>query len=359
MGPSDAQTFGDALRDGAALRLAVASGPELAALLQATTLIATSLERGGKLFLFGNGGSAADAQHIAAELVGRLTIDRRPIAALALTTDTSALTAIGNDFGYEWIFERQLRALGTRGDTVIAITTSGKSQSVLRGAAAARELGLGVVGFTGRDGTHFAQQCDVAFVAPTRETARIQELHITAGHLIASALECHLAGVRPPPPLFPNGRSILTREEAVAVRNRYRELGRSVVWTNGCFDLFHAGHLASLRAAKAEGDVLFVGVNSDASVRRLKGEGRPFIGQDDRARLLSELSVVDHVLVFEEDTPGNVLAAVQPDVHVKGADYQGRVLPERDVVERHGGRIAFSPLVAGLSSSELVRRIRA
>jgi rfaE bifunctional protein nucleotidyltransferase chain/domain len=147
----------------------------------------------------------------------------------------------------------------------------------------------------------------------------------------------------------------------LALRSAYRDAGRSVVWTNGCFDLMHAGHVRSLHAAADLGDVLVVGLNSDASVRRLKGPGRPVLPEAERAELLAALECVDHVLVFPDDEPSNVLRQLRPDVHCKGAEYappRGRPLPERAVVESYGGRVAFLPLVEGLSTTELLRRVR-
>jgi rfaE bifunctional protein nucleotidyltransferase chain/domain len=140
----------------------------------------------------------------------------------------------------------------------------------------------------------------------------------------------------------------------------YRRAGRSVVWTNGCFDLIHAGHIRSLEAASRLGDVLVVGLNSDDSVRRLKGEGRPILPAGERAAVLAALECVDHVLVFDQLTPTAVLEQLQPEVHCKGAEYappHGRPLPERAVVESYGGRVAFLPLLEGLSTTELIQRI--
>src|SRR4051794_32598553 len=139
---------------------------------------------GHKVLLCGNGGSAADAQHIAAELVGRFVIERRPLPAIALTTDTSALTAIGNDYGYEHVFSRQVLALGSPGDVLVAITTSGTSKNVVAAAAAAREVGMKVIGLTGANGSAFVQACDAGVAVPSTNTARIQECHIAVGHLL-------------------------------------------------------------------------------------------------------------------------------------------------------------------------------
>jgi D-beta-D-heptose 7-phosphate kinase/D-beta-D-heptose 1-phosphate adenosyltransferase len=157
------------------------------------------------------------------------------------------------------------------------------------------------------------------------------------------------------------GNKIVDLLALVAAREAHRRAGRTVVWTNGCFDLFHAGHARSLAAAARLGDVLVVGLNSDESVRRLKGSGRPLVSAADRAEVLAALECVDHVVVFEETDPVAVLARLRPDVHCKGADYappHGKPIPERALVEGYGGRVEFLPLILGLSTTELVRRIR-
>jgi D-sedoheptulose 7-phosphate isomerase len=151
--------------------------------------MAEVLERGGKLLFFGNGGSAADAQHLAAEFVNRFLRDRNALAAVALTTDTSALTSIGNDLGFEHVFSRQVEALGRTGDLVVAISTSGNSPNVLQGVQAARRLGCATVGLTGGSGGLLASSVDEAFVVPSAETPRIQETHITLGHALCALVE--------------------------------------------------------------------------------------------------------------------------------------------------------------------------
>jgi D-sedoheptulose 7-phosphate isomerase len=147
---------------------------------------------GGKLLLFGNGGSAADAQHIAAELIIRYKADRAAISAIALTTDTSALTACGNDLGFDALFERQIEGLGREGDVAVGISTSGNSANVLRGLRQARAMGLQTVGLTGGTGGQMRTVCDALIVVPTSVTARIQEMHITIGHVLCKALEQRL-----------------------------------------------------------------------------------------------------------------------------------------------------------------------
>jgi D-sedoheptulose 7-phosphate isomerase len=166
-----------------------------AELERAIDLIAGALRDGRKLLLFGNGGSAADAQHIAAELVGRFLRERKPLPAIALTTDTSALTAIGNDYGFDDVFARQVRALGARGDVAIAISTSGKSPNVLRAVEAAHDGGLKVVALTGGDGGALAKAADVTLrVSASTLSARIQETHILVGHVICELVDQRLFG---------------------------------------------------------------------------------------------------------------------------------------------------------------------
>lgn len=156
------------------------------------TRAAECIERGGKIMFCGNGGSAGDAQHLAAELVGRLVRDRRALSGLALSTDSSALTCIGNDFGYDEVFARQVEGLGRAGDVLVAISTSGNSRNVLRAAEAARKIGIYVVGFLGRDGGKLGAVVDLPVVVASNETARIQEAHIFLGHVMCARIEQRL-----------------------------------------------------------------------------------------------------------------------------------------------------------------------
>jgi len=166
---------------------------QVPSLERAIDLVATALRDRRKVLLFGNGGSAADAQHIAAELVGRYRDDRRALPAIALTTDTSALTAIANDFGYERVFARQVEALAQAGDVAIALSTSGRSPSVLRAIETCRALDVSTIGFTGGDGGDLAKCVDVALVvSASTHSARIQETHILAGHVICELVEQRL-----------------------------------------------------------------------------------------------------------------------------------------------------------------------
>ena len=144
---------------------------------------------GRKLLLAGNGGSAADAQHLAGEIVSRMNYDRAPAAALALTTDSSVITAIGNDYGYDRVFERQILGLGCPGDVFIAISTSGRSPNILRAIEAARRRRMVIVGLTGRTGSEMSSRCDLCLRAPSDSTPLIQQIHIMAGHIICGLVE--------------------------------------------------------------------------------------------------------------------------------------------------------------------------
>jgi D-sedoheptulose 7-phosphate isomerase len=154
--------------------------------------LARVLATGGKLMFCGNGGSAADSQHLASELTGRFIKDRRPLAGIALSTDSSALTCIGNDYSFEHVFARQLVALGRAGDGLVAISTSGNSGNVLRAVEAAKEMGIFTLGLLGRDGGKLAALCDAAIVVPHDVTARIQEAHILVGHTLCGLIESEM-----------------------------------------------------------------------------------------------------------------------------------------------------------------------
>jgi rfaE bifunctional protein nucleotidyltransferase chain/domain len=154
-------------------------------------------------------------------------------------------------------------------------------------------------------------------------------------------------------------QKVRTIDELIALRAAWSRGGETVVWTNGCFDILHVGHVRSLRDAKALGDILIVGINSDASVRSLKGDSRPIVNQTDRAELLAALEMVDYVMIFDEPTPVVALSRLRPDIHCKGAEYADgtRPVPERETVLSYGGQIRFLPFHPGKSTSELVERI--
>lgn len=167
-------------------QFAAAQGDQVVA---AARMLAAALQAGGKILLFGNGGSAADAQHLAAEFVNRFQIERPPLAALALTTDTSILTSVGNDYDFQEVFAKQVRALGRPGDVAWGISTSGVSPNVVAGLNAAREMGLKTLALSGQDGGPVAEQADIALMVPSRNTPRIQEVHITVGHVLCDLVD--------------------------------------------------------------------------------------------------------------------------------------------------------------------------
>jgi D-sedoheptulose 7-phosphate isomerase len=181
------------LATSAAASAALAARPGAAAVERAARLVGESLAAGGQLLLCGNGGSAADAQHLAGELVGRLFLERQAYRAVALTTDTSVLTAVGNDYGYADVFARQVHGLGRRGDVLLAITTSGRSENVLRAAGVARDIGLKLVAFLGPSRSPLDEIADVALHVDGSSSNLVQQGHITIGHALCGWVEAYLA----------------------------------------------------------------------------------------------------------------------------------------------------------------------
>lgn len=339
--------IGDSLRQSARVKArAVAElGPSIA---EAASLLSRCLAGGGRGYIVGNGGSAADAQHFAAEFTGRFGTSRRPLPVVALSTDTSALTCISNDFGFDHVFSRQVEALGRPGDVLFALSTSGTSPNVVLAAQAAQRLGMTVVGMTGASGGALEACSDLMLRVPSPVTARIQECQMTMLHIICDLTERAL-GVGPTE-ASPHG-------DMASLRAQWRRDKLTVVSTNGCFDILHAGHLDSLTRASRLGDVLVVLVNSDESVRRLKGPARPVNSISDRVALLSALAPVDYVYVFEDDEPSAMLDLLQPDIHCKGEEYAAKPVPEAAVVERNGGRMHFLPRTLDLSSTTVLERL--
>ncbi|MDX1702406.1 MAG: D-sedoheptulose 7-phosphate isomerase [Melioribacteraceae bacterium] len=156
---------------------------------EVSEILVSTIKSGNKILLFGNGGSAADAQHIAAELSGRYRRERKGLPALALTTDTSALTAISNDYGFEYTFARQVEALAKKGDAIIGISTSGNSENVVQGILKGKEIGCELIGLSGKDGGKLKTVCDFNIIIPSESTARIQEMHILIGHIFCEIIE--------------------------------------------------------------------------------------------------------------------------------------------------------------------------
>ncbi len=178
------------LQESADIKLSLDTG----IIIDIANVITKAYKKGGKVLLFGNGGSAADAQHMAAELVGKYKMIREPLPAIALSTNTSILTACANDYGYETVFAKQVQALAKEGDVVIGISTSGSSPNVLEGIKAAKEKGAFTIGFTGEGGSELGRNVDICLSVPSKDTPRIQEAHITAGHIVCYLVENELFG---------------------------------------------------------------------------------------------------------------------------------------------------------------------
>jgi phosphoheptose isomerase len=355
---SPERLIADRLVDGAELRrrFARSSGTRIQ---EAAAALEKCIRRGNKVLVFGNGGSAADAQHFAAELTGRFGMERSPLPAMALTTDTSALTAIGNDYGFDEVFARQVRALANAHDVVVAISTSGRSPNVISAAKAARAAGAITIALTGGDGGEVSNLVDTVIVVPSTSTAQIQEVHIAVVHILCELIESALFPWKESTTKIPKG--VIGWDDLLLLREEWKREGKTLVWTNGCFDVLHVGHLHCFEQAQRFGDLLIVGVNTDASVRAIKGAGRPVFPLAERMRLLAAVRPIDYVVAFEGPTPVGPLADLKPDVHVKGEDYappSGKAMPERDVVESYGGRIEFVRLIPEHSTSDVFRRIR-
>jgi D-sedoheptulose 7-phosphate isomerase len=190
---SPSQIITSALNESIAVKQALVER-EIPLIVHIAELMARTFESGHKVVLFGNGGSAADAQHVAAELVGRFMLQRTALPAIALTTDTSILTSIGNDFAFDQVFVRQIEALVQAGDLAVGISTSGDSPNILGGITAAKQKGATTLGFTGLNGGKLKELADICFCAPSERTARIQEAHITVWHAICEAVEARLFG---------------------------------------------------------------------------------------------------------------------------------------------------------------------
>jgi rfaE bifunctional protein nucleotidyltransferase chain/domain len=327
-------------------------------------LVMASLRSGGTLFSFGNGGSAADAEHLAAELVGRYDHDRRPLAALALTTNTAAITAIANDYGFEQVFARQVQALAGECDIVLGISTSGRSPNVVAGLAAAHDVGATRLALLGASGatTDAGDLADSILTVAPEHTPGVQEAHRLAWHLLCVGIDAILDATGPVvPPGFgslavagsPDDR-VVTIAHARDLVAGWRAAGHRFATTNGCFDVLHDGHVAALDEARRQADHLIVLCNTDASVARLKGPSRPVVPFEQRAAVLAGLRSVDLVVALDDDLPTGLLAQLRPDVHAKGGEYALEDLPEAATVLEGGGRIHRTAMVPDRSTTSFL-----
>jgi D-sedoheptulose 7-phosphate isomerase len=284
------------------------------AIVTAAERIARTIRGGGKVLLFGNGGSAADAQHFAAELVGRYHRERHPLPAIALTTDSSALTAIGNDYGFREVFARQLRGLAQPGDVAIAISTSGNSANVVAAVEAARDLEVTVIGLTGGNGGDLARLADIAIVVPTTQTSHIQEAHGACVHVLCELVEDGLSGALQPPDRIEPGRTsskMIDIPTLLRWRDSQLRAGRTVVWADGCFDAIGAAEVDRLEEARALGDRLAVGV--------IGSFGQSSQGCARTARVVAALACVDRVVMVNGEGLEELLGRLRPDMAARPA----------------------------------------
>lgn len=314
--------------------------------------ITNAFNSGNRVYAFGNGGSASQSQHFTTELIGRFKGNRKSLPAISLCTDTAAMTAISNDFGFDFVFSRQVESLVEPGDVVIGFTTSGTSPNVLAGLAEAKKQGGFTVLISGNKGLIAPETGDLVIEVGGRETAIIQEVHLGLIHIVCELIESNMGfskgEVEKITPRFIHGSNI----SEIQIPSH-----ESIVWVNGCFDLLHEGHLQLLNKASRLGSFLVVGINSDESVKRLKGNSRPYISEETRARTLLQFPFVELVVIFSEDTPLTVLKSLRPAKVVKGPEYQGKDYPERSFLNEIGCSIFYTDEVLGVSTTKIVDRI--
>ncbi|MDP1720699.1 MAG: SIS domain-containing protein [Candidatus Nanopelagicaceae bacterium] len=307
---------------------------------------------GHRVYAFGNGGSASQAQHFTTELIGRFKGNRKSLPAISLCTDTSAMTAIANDFGFDHVFSRQVESLVEPGDVVIGFTTSGTSPNVLAGLAEAKKHGSLTVLISGNKGQVGPGAADIVIEVGGQETAIIQEAHLILIHIVCELIESKM------------GLSENELERAVprfVHESHLTEIQlpprESIVWVNGCFDLLHEGHLQLLNKASKMGKYLIVGINSDESVKRIKGVSRPYVSEENRARTLLQFPFVDLVVIFSEDDPLTILRRLSPGKVLKGPEYRERDYPEKSFLSEIGCTVSYTDEVQGVSTTRIVDRI--
>lgn len=312
--------------------------------------IASAIQNGKRIYAFGNGGSAAEAQHFTTELIGRFIGNRRSLPAISLSADSSALTCIANDFGYDKVFSRQVEGLVQNGDVVVGFTTSGKSTNVLEGLATAKNLGGLSVLITGNHQRDISTLADIVLQIGGEITAIIQEIHLMAIHILCDLIEENLG--------LKSGETKISIEKIIYEKQFKAELmsdSNSRVWVNGCFDVLHEGHLLLLNVASRAGTELIVGLNSDASVRRLKGQGRPVISELKRARTIAQLPFVDSVIIFDGDNPLEILKLVRPNVVVKGGSYSEVFFVEKEFLSEINCEVIFTDQIPDLSTTNIIK----
>ncbi len=317
---------------------------------RAVEILLTALRNDRRVLVCGNGGSASDAEHMAGELVGRFGYDRASLPCISLCTPSATFTAIANDYGYEQVFKRQVQGLGRPGDVLVGISTSGNSPNIVEAFKAAKEQKIATIAMTGSRDSKLSQLADLTLRAPAAKTPRIQEIHGLLLHSLCRAVEEEMfpgkAGQALP------AHKILTRAEVPTLAKAIE--GYRSVFTNGCFDILHPGHVYVLKESRKAGELLIVGLNTDDSIKRLKGPTRPYHKFADRAAVMAALECVDYVIGFDEDTPENLIKALSPKVLIKGGDYTPATIVGADWVTSHGGSVVVVPLLEGHSTTGIL-----
>lgn len=342
-------TYLNSVRDLSAL--AASLGEHAASVQNAGSMIADSFMNGKKLFAFGNGGSSASASHFIAEFTGKLKSDRESLAGVWIGGDVSALTAIGNDYGFDQIFSRPVSGLVGPGDVVVGLSTSGSSSNVVQALKLASELGAHTIFLTGR---HSEVECEINIQVDSEDTPRIQETHDFLLHMIAQAAEAQLFPALEASRFRDPFDFEITNEQLGDYSQWVTSTNTKLVTTNGVFDLLHLGHRHSLESSRKYGDQLVVLINSDESVSALKGSARPIRKIEERVNDLRSLPFVSHVSIFEGENPLKELVVLKPSVHVKGSEYSNIEIAEIELVKKFGTEIVFLERMGDYSTSKQV-----
>ena len=315
-------------------------------------ILVDALKFGNKILICGNGGSASDAEHMAGEIVGRFGFDRKSLPCISLCTPSATFTAISNDYGYENVFARQLTGLGKTGDVLIGISTSGNSGNVVKAMQSAKDMKVKTIALTGSKDSKLSEIADITLRSPSSQTPRIQEIHGIIIHSLCRAIE---------ELIFPEKAKISLPDYKLISNNELDDFAKAIstyqtVFTNGCFDILHPGHVYLLEKCREAGEILIVGLNTDSSIKRLKGEARPYHSFEDRAKILSALEFVDYIVGFSDDTPKHLIETLSPKVLIKGGDYTKETVVGSKWVESYGGKVVIVPTLAGHSTTEILKR---
>lgn len=335
------------------LQLMKVSGQQILQIEKLAQDISEGFKSGKRLYAFGNGGSAAEAQHFTTELIGRFKESRKSLPAISLCSDSTALTCIANDFGFDEIFSRQVEGLVEAGDIVIGFTTSGKSKNVLLGLRSARKMNGKAVLVTGNNDVSNEFEFDTILQIGGSETAVIQELHLSLIHILCDLIEINME-LAPRIPKKSGPKIVYDHqfnEDILPDKNL-------ITWVNGCFDILHEGHLMLLNEAASLGGSLIVGINSDTSVRKLKGKNRPYITEMNRARTLAQFPFVDLVVIFDSEDPMDILTKIQPNAVVKGSTYEKIEYPEKEFLKKIKCKVTYTSHIDGISTTEIIKSIQ-